>query len=139
MIQLWGIKPPFRGILFIPGTVGGAKGNPDLHSRAFLKCFKWQCLVGVKVFQKCSEWAWLKGQARENAILLNKSFVQSVIITANQSNRRRRGWEDRHHVGSALLLPALQANIGYSCKTTCPAKGCLLARYYNNDRSLSLS
>lgn len=81
----------------------------------------------------------LKVQARKNAVLLHKSFVQGVITTANQSDRRRRGWEDRHHVGSALLLPPLQANVGYSCKTTCTAKGCLLARYYSDDRSLSLS
>ena len=89
--------------------------------------------------QKCSERAWLKGQAGENTRLLNKSFVRGVIITANRPVQRRRGWEDRHRIRSALMSLALQANVGYSCETTCTAKGCLLAWYCSDDKFLSLS
>ena len=89
--------------------------------------------------QKCSERAWLKGQAGENTGLLNKSFVRGVIITTNRSVQRRRGWEDRHRIRSALMSLALQANVGYSCETTRTAKGCLLAWYCSDDKFLSLS
>lgn len=68
VIQLWGTKLPFRSISLIPGAVGEANGNSDLRDRAFLKCFKWQHLVGVTVSQKCSERAQLKGRIQSSQI-----------------------------------------------------------------------